>query len=613
MTDVEQLLTEHLRRRADAAVPHYDLEAVEQAADDDMVVALIDVDDRRARRTVRPAFVVAVAAAAAALIAIAAVTIPSDKPKVSTPSDRSTVPSTVPAAGDSAAFDAAIAESGIMTTPSARDVAQAMDADLYKVDGGDVSATGNHVSLLSCRAGAASTCGTGVAYVTRAADGDVHGGLLGETGPTGLDVLDERYFVASNGSKAWLVDAVTGKAGPLSVRSTPTTMDSPEQLLAIWGDTPQVVDARDSTIRPLTLPDDVAPGNIDQHGIGRIWARTAPDGAGRGLGLASSDDGGATWSKVALPEQLDSKHDSGISNSDRADLRIAADGDRIAVTGGLQKGGVVYVSDDGGRNWTTATHPDVGEGNRVDLGVLADGRLVLTWYIDASLQALLASTGSDWAVLEKVDSHPAFVHGPLLRVDFGVNRAGVAVLPSYTQCSTVCAGGEGGEELDTIAFSTDLKHWSTIETSGLRNLGSMTLAEGDVKLGAAGGQTLQVTAKKYAGGVVGVFRVNNVKGTLECADTNTIDGEIRLGGTVTDDTDGQGLAVTDGKVAVGDRVALIIRKWSAGHEGVAFYADPSAGSCTKLVDAIPYNLDGGFFSSVATGDSIKTVGGYFKP
>ena len=141
----------------------------------------------------------------------------------------------------------------------------------------------------------------------------------------------------------------------------------------------------------------------------------------------------------------------------------------------------------------------------------------------------------------------------------------------------------------------------------------MTLAEGDVKFGDSGGQTLQITAKKHNGGVVGVFRVNNVKGILECADTGTIEGEIRLGGKVTDDPDGQGLAVTDGKVGVGDRVAVIIRKWSAGNEGVAFYANAGAGSCTKLVQSVPYNLDGGYFSSVATGTEIEAVGGYFKP
>jgi hypothetical protein len=100
---------------------------------------------------------------------------------------------------------------------------------------------------------------------------------------------------------------------------------------------------------------------------------------------------------------------------------------------------------------------------------------------------------------------------------------------------------------------------------------------------------------------------------LECADTDTIEGEIRLGGTVTDDPDGHGLAVIDGQVAVGDRVALIIRKWSADHESVAFYANDSAGSCTKLVDSVPYNLDGGYFSSVENGYDIETIGGYFNP
>ena len=72
-----------------------------------------------------------------------------------------------------------------MTSPSAHDVAQAMDTDLYKDTGPvEVSATGNSVWLLMCRVHSSSTCGTGWAYVTRTADtGDVHSGVLGAAAP----------------------------------------------------------------------------------------------------------------------------------------------------------------------------------------------------------------------------------------------------------------------------------------------------------------------------------------------------------------------------------------------------------------------------------------------
>jgi photosystem II stability/assembly factor-like uncharacterized protein len=144
----------------------------------------------------------------------------------------------------------------------------------------------------------------------------------------------------------------------------------------------------------LAVPNDVVVrGSVAQHGTGRIWVETDP--AGDGLGLAYTDDGGATWRKVALPERLRFATEDGVE--------IAADGDRVAVTsGGLANGEAVYVSDDAGQSWTTATHPEVGEGNRVDLYVLADGRLVLQWYLDGFPQVLLASTGSDWAELDKV-------------------------------------------------------------------------------------------------------------------------------------------------------------------------------------------------------------------
>lgn len=471
MTDLEQLLTDHLRRRAAAASSRYDLEGIEQGTS---LGSLVDLDDRRPRPWLRSALLVAVASAAAAVIAIAVVTIPSDQSTVSTPSDQSTVSTSVLAPGP--AFAAAIEASGLLTSPSADEVEQAMDRGLYKGTGpADVSAAGNYVSLLSCRSRASSTCGTGWAYVTGAAGGvDVHGGLLGEASHLDLHLLDDRYFVASESlpnaqapSKAWLIDAVSGKAGALSWRDEPTTMNSSEQALLLTtvrteAGLPKVVDARDGTIRPLAVPDDVVAGlSVAQHGTGRIWVGTDPDGDGRGLGLAYSNDGGATWSDVALPQEVRATTVDPDTSVD-PDLRIAADGDRVAVTawwGGERR--AVYVSDDAGRSWTTATTPsEQGEGNGAYLYVLADGRLVLMWSLDAYPQELLVSTGSDWAELE---SH--FSDREAGWKSFSVNRAGIAVVPSFIEeCATLCYRGDGGPVLDTIDFSTDLKNWSTIES-----------------------------------------------------------------------------------------------------------------------------------------------------
>lgn len=388
-----------------------------------------------------------------------------------------------------------------LTSPSAEDEAQATDYDLYWDGdvGTQVSAAGNSVSLRTCRDSASAVCGTGWAYVTEVAGGgEVHGGLLGEASASPvnlhLQLLDERYFVASESapdaqapSRAWLIDAVSGQAGVLSWRHEPTTLNSPEQKLLLcaesysslatycavvrgvdaadggWqfapteGGLPKVVDVRDGTIRPLAMPDSVVAGlPVAQHGTGRIWIGTNTDGDR--LGLAYSDDGGATWNEVALPEQMSATREelatSLVPYGDDL-LEIAADGDRVAVAeswGGDNN--TVYVSNDAGTGWTPAT-PEPG-GNGVHLYVLADGRLVVMGSHDPYPRQVLASTGSDWTELESVDIGLAAEPGSLTDQRFSVNGAGVATIASYIDDAD-------SSTLDTIDFSTDLTNWSTIQ------------------------------------------------------------------------------------------------------------------------------------------------------
>jgi hypothetical protein len=302
-------------------------------------------------------------------------------------------------------FARAIEASGVLTSPSAEDIAQATQ-DLYRAAPTEMSETGNKVSLWTCRPELSATCGNRVVYLTQTADGvDVHRGVLGDANPALLLLhqLDGRYVVAWESapdaqapSQAWLIDAVSGTAGALSWRDEPTTLDSPAQMVLLSGlpttsALPKVVDARDGTIRPLAMPDDVVAGYAITYGdLDRIWVETDP--AGGGFGLASSGDGGATWNDVALPQPLRSQSE---------DVKVAADDGRVAVT----SGSVVYVSDDGGRTWKTATTPSDREGsNNSRLHVLADGRLVLMRAIDNHPKQLLVSTGSDWTELEQVDS-----------------------------------------------------------------------------------------------------------------------------------------------------------------------------------------------------------------
>ena len=167
----------------------------------------------------------------------------------------------------------------------------------------------------------------GWAYVTGSADSsEVHYGLLGIADDLFLSALDDRLFVASSASfsqdppsapPAWLIDSVTGQRGPLTWVDQPTTLDSAEQVVVLfpspnpipWNTDsgrrflPRVVDRRDWTIRPLSVPDDAtAAVAIHQPGVGRVWIGTAPDGGD--VGLAYTDDGGASWTDVELPPSL---------------------------------------------------------------------------------------------------------------------------------------------------------------------------------------------------------------------------------------------------------------------------------------------------------------------
>ena len=123
-------------------------------------------------------------------------------------------------------------------------------------------------------------------------------------------------------------DAELARAGAAAVRRVvqlfathcavvrgPDAADGGWLFLPTEGGLPKVVDARDGTIRPLAMPDNVVAGlPVAQHGTGRIWVGTDPDGDG--LGLAYSDDGGATWNEVALPEQA-ARHQRGVGDEPR--------------------------------------------------------------------------------------------------------------------------------------------------------------------------------------------------------------------------------------------------------------------------------------------------------
>ena len=124
----------------------------------------------------------------------------------------------------------------------------------------------------------------------------MHYGLLGVADDLVLSPLDDRLFVASPASlsqdppsapPAWLIDSVTGQRGALRWVDQPTSMDSAEQVLALFPPPtptdsgqqflPRVVDRRDWTIRPLSVPEDAtAAVEIHQPGVGPDLDRHRP-------------------------------------------------------------------------------------------------------------------------------------------------------------------------------------------------------------------------------------------------------------------------------------------------------------------------------------------------
>ena len=267
----------------------------------------------RRRRIVQGMVAVVCAAAVVAALVVVA------RDGASTPGD---------AAGETRALDLAGSPLG---EPSREEVALASNAGTYVPGSGptEVTATGTYMSLHRCTSGESHSEGcdglAGWAYVTGSADAAaVHYGLLETADALVVSALDDRFFLASApispsqeppaAPAAWLIDSATGQRGALKWQDQPTTLTSADQVLALFPAPhpvpfytgpptrflPRVIDQRDWTIRPLRVPADASAAlAIHQPGSGRIWIGTAPDGGD--VGLAYTDDGGASWTDVQLP------------------------------------------------------------------------------------------------------------------------------------------------------------------------------------------------------------------------------------------------------------------------------------------------------------------------
>jgi hypothetical protein len=317
-------------------------------------------------------------------------------------------------------------------------------------------------------------------------------------------VLNDRFFVVMEGSPglqqgcadcarpsatqapaAWLIDAHSGDRAELTWRDEPTTMNADEQSLLVSdgrmsvlnnvvrgsGESPTVselflplvIDGRDGTIRPLVVPDDASPDvPVMQAGTGRIWVGTTPDPSR--IGLAYSDDGGATWTDAPLPAPLRSASfdvDHFASYGDQ-ELSIAAEGDRVAIVDSWGSPKAVardmYISADAGSSWSTVTVANPGI-NGSHVYVLADQRLLLVQSNDPYTVQLVVSTGSDWTKLEPDAQASEVSAGTWL----SVNRAGIVA--RYYPNSIFGDGSIGGmpdAPSMRYQFSDDLTSWQTI-------------------------------------------------------------------------------------------------------------------------------------------------------
>jgi hypothetical protein len=193
-----------------------------------------------------------------------------------------------------------------------------------------------------------------------------------------------------------------------------------------------------------------------------------------------------------------------------------------------------------------------------------------------------------------------------MRMSFAVPRASAVT-------AVLLLGACSDDDSSTTTAEAGIQDTSTTSTEAADDSTPLATGEDVEIIESTGRWRLNIDAQEQDGEVTGEVRLDNIVVSLQCADTDTIDGEIRLGGEVTVDPDGESLPLTDGYVTVGDLVAVIVREYPAIADAVTFYASDSAGSCTELVQSVPYNLDGGFFLNVEDSEDIETGGENFNP
>jgi hypothetical protein len=141
----------------------------------------------------------------------------------------------------------------------------------------------------------------------------------------------------------------------------------------------------------------------------RIWIGTAPEGGD--VGLAYTDDGGASWTDVELPSSLrPTSAELVATESPGSDhlLVVAATGDHVAVTEAWGDATEVSVSNDAAETWSTVLL-DPHDGNGRKLYVLSDDRLMVVLTMEAyAVGVLFSGSPDDWSQLEVPDDDSRF-------------------------------------------------------------------------------------------------------------------------------------------------------------------------------------------------------------
>ena len=181
---------------------------------------------------------------------------------------------------------------------------------------------------------------------------------------------------------------------------------------------------------------------------------------------------------VAVPESsvatdLDIGSVYGLSNIDVTGLAVTGDAASASLLAGAASGNRVYISTDGGINWTRSTKEPTGQSKTYVL-MAAD--------FSSSRRAYAATTGSESALSITQDGGVTWNQVSLIDTIIGSgNILDLAISPSYSQDDTLFMLTFDGEHSLWRSFTSEGlssgTEWERVFTSALANVASIKLVE----------------------------------------------------------------------------------------------------------------------------------------